>query len=94
VTDRERARLIGLLRQAADQLARDAYKLPNAPESPDCSETPKGSENPEVTAGCPEAVKSARNGHQGVKSARETHDPVKSARDDRRDHDRHPPRVL
>jgi hypothetical protein len=52
MTDRERARLIGLLREAADQLARDAYKLPNS------SETPKGS------------------------------------RDDRRDHDRHPPRVL
>ena len=165
MTDRERARLIGLLRDAAralqpastfdawlperlrltaDQLARDAYRTGavtgavtgddhfwsdaanilcrvfddfdeameefrafydpaqwlhgyralgafirqrldrNPPESPDCSETPKGSEKTEMSAGYPEAVKSARNGHHSVESVR----------DDRRDHDRHPPRVL
>lgn len=60
MTDRERARLIGLLRQAADQLARDAYRIPVCPN---CSETPKGSGKNEM-------------------------------RDDRRDHDRFPPRVL
>ena len=88
MTDRERARLIKMLREAADQLARDAYKLPNS------SETPKGSGNPEVAESYQNAMKSARNGQDSVSSARETHDPVKSVRDDRRDHDRHPARVL
>ena len=82
MTDRERARLIGLLRQAADQLARDAYR--NPPECPDCSETPKGSEKTEM----------AKSYQNDMKSAREDAVRVKSARDDRRDHDRFPPRAL
>jgi hypothetical protein len=98
VTDRERARLIGLLREAAralrpastydawlpERLKREADELARgAYELPrKRSETPNSSENPEM--------QNASTSAFGTKTAGFCDE----TRDDRRDHDRHPARVL
>ena len=72
------ATLPARLRLTADELIRGVYR--NPPETPDCSETPKGSGNPELLESYQNAIESPRNDQCDVGSARE----------DRRDHDRFP----